>query len=92
MNQYDIVSVLWEDHTTFHNTDLPTELDDLIRPSLTIGVLYKETERHLVIASHIERYEYSDSADYTVILKGSVLGMKKYGEITIENLRSKEGS
>jgi len=92
MKQYKIVSVLWEDHSTFSGEDLPDELDLLIKPSLTIGLLYKLTKRYIVLASHIERFDYGDKADYTVILRGSVLGMNEYGTIEIDNLRSKEGS
>ena len=91
MKEYKIVSVIWEDHSSF-NGQLPTNLKTLIRPSITMGLLYKKTKRYLVIAHHIERFEHTDEAEYTVILSNCVLGMKEYGQIQLDNLRPKEGS
>lgn len=86
--KYPIVAALWEDHTSFRSAPLPTTLDDLIKPSLTVGILIKEDERYVIIASHIERYEYEDTGDYTAILKSSLLGeLQVYGKIEIDNLK-----
>jgi len=87
MKEYKIVSVIWEDHSTFSGETLPTELESLIQPSITTGLLYKKNKRYLIIAHHIERFDYGDKADYTVILRGSVLGMKEHGVLPIKNLR-----
>lgn len=88
MKDYKIVSVLWEDHTVYSARTLPKKLRGLIRPSLTIGFLYKQTKRYIVVASHVERYDHTDDVDFTVILRGSILGIKEYGTVTINNLRN----
>ena len=92
MKEYKIVSVIWEDHSSFSGQSLPTDLKSLIRPSITMGLLYKKTKRYLVIAYHIERFDYADEADFTVILRDSVLGIKEHGRLQLDNLRPKEGS
>lgn len=88
MKQYKIISVLWEDHTTFHGSYLPLKPHELIKPSITIGFLFKKTKRYLIVASHLERFDTEDKADFTVILRGSVLGIKEYGTIELNDLRS----
>ncbi len=92
MKTYKIVSVLWEDHSSFTQRQLPDDLSNLIRPSLTMGLLFKKTKKHLVIASHIERYDHVDEADFMVIYRSSILGIKEYGKISIDNLRSEGGN
>lgn len=92
MSQYKVVVALWEDHTVFREAELPNKLEEAIIPSLTTGILYKETDRYVVIVSHIERFENHDESDYTIILKGSILSMKEFGEVEIKKLRyHKEG-
>ena len=86
MKSYKIVSVLWEDASTFTGQELPQELIDLIIPSLTIGILYKQNKRYVIIASHIERYHDRDQADYTIILRNNIIAMQEHGTITLEDL------
>lgn len=92
MKQYKIVSVLWEDASTFSGQALPTKLKNLITPSLTIGILFKKSKRYVIIASHVEKYTDRDDADYMVILRSNILAIKEYGSIPLEELRTKEDS
>lgn len=92
MSSYKIVAAIWEDHTTFQGMALPDNLETAIRPSMTIGILYKETDRHIVLVSHIERYESNDACDYTIILKSALIGpLKEYGTVEIKKLRKQGG-
>lgn len=92
MKEYKIISVIWEDHSKFSGQPVPTDLKNLIKPSITIGLLYKKTKRYIVVASHIERFDYGDEADYTIILRNSVLGIQEYGVLPIQNLRPRGDS
>lgn len=93
MSNYEIVAALWEDHTEFRGAELPLNLDELIIPTLSIGFLYKETERFIVLVSDVERTEYIDACNFTVILKAALIGpLKEYGTIEVTELRIKEGS
>jgi hypothetical protein len=88
MSTYKVVAAIWEDHTVYQGMELPKKLDGFIQPSLTVGILYKETDRYLIIISHVERHEFSDQCDYTIILKSSLLGaLKEYGTIELKRLR-----
>jgi len=89
MKEYPIVAVLWEDHTTFSKAPLPKnqDLSQYIRPSLTIGLLYKKTRKFIVIVSHVDRYEDHDESDFTIIYKSAILSVKEYGTIKIDRLQ-----
>lgn len=92
MSLYKVVATLWEDHTTYRGAELPDKLDEIIIPSLTVGILFKETDRYQVIVSHIERFDDNDLSDYTIILKGSIVSTKEFGEVELKKLRyHKEG-
>lgn len=92
MREYPIVAVLWEDHTTFSRRELPknSDLSQYIRPSLTIGLLYKKTAKFIVIVSHVDRYEDHDESDFIIIFKDAILSMEKYGSIKIDRLSEGE--
>lgn len=87
MKDYDIVAVLWEDHIQFSRTTFVNNPDKAILPSLSIGVLYKETKKTITIVSNFERYHEHDDVDYMVILKSTVLSVKKFGSIKLRKIR-----
>lgn len=87
MKEYDIVAVLWEDHIQFSRTAFVKNPDKAIIPSLSVGILYKETKKTLTIISNIERYQEHDDVDYMVILKSTVVSVKKYGLIQLRQIR-----
>jgi hypothetical protein len=87
-DEFEVVVVLWEDHIRTDRSSIPSNPDELFqRPTLSIGVLLKETPKSILVVSDIERYDDRDEGTYMVILKNSILGIKKYGTIQIENLR-----
>lgn len=87
-DEYDVVVVLWEDHLSRDGFAIPLDPDELIeRPTVSVGLLVRETDKCLVIASDLERYEDRDDATYTVILKNAVVGMKSYGKMELHDLR-----
>lgn len=91
MKGYKIVAVLWEDHISKIGVEIPFNPDEVFEmPTLTAGILLRETEKSLLIAHDIERLEDIDSSIYTVILKSTVINMKEFGIIEIEELRWKE--
>lgn len=91
MNGYTVVAVLWEDHISRIGAELPQNPDEVFEmPTLTVGILLRETEKSLLIAHDIERLNDIDTSTYTVILKNAVLAVKEYGNIEIEGLRWKE--
>lgn len=92
MRDYPIIAVLWEDHTTFSRRELPkdSDLSNYIRPSLTIGLLYKKTRKYIILVSHVDRYDSHDEADFIVIFKDAILSIQEYGKIKIERLNEGE--
>lgn len=90
--EYPIVAVLWEDHSSFHARELPAtdDISEFIRPSLSLGLLYKKTRNYIVLVSHIDRYNEYDEADFHIIFKSSILAIQTYGQIKIDKIR-KEG-
>lgn len=85
--EYEIITVLWEDHRSFYGAPLPKDVDSLIEdPILSIGFLYKETDKVLVVASEVVPNEV-DEAHFTVIKKDAIVGLKKYGTISLRKFR-----
>lgn len=82
-----VVAVMWEDHVYVDRDSVPRDPDDLLTTTLSIGIVYKETDKALVLVNCIETYEDRDDASYTVILKSTIQAIKEYGEIEIETLR-----
>lgn len=81
MEKYRIAVVIWEDHYHVNQGELPEDLDD-IKPTLTVGIVLKETEKALILAHDVEPYE---DISYSVILKHAILGIKEYGEIELNH-------
>jgi hypothetical protein len=67
------------------------DLSDYIRPSLTIGLLYKKTKKFIIVAYNIDRYEEIDEADFIVIFSDSILSLQEHGRIKLRKLRNKGG-
>jgi hypothetical protein len=90
MRKYKIVAVLWEDHTRVTASEMVSDPDTAITPTLTVGILYKDTAKSYVVVSDIERYEDRDEATYTIIRK-PIVALQAYGEIEITRIREKGG-
>jgi hypothetical protein len=87
MQKYDVVAVIWDDHIAFERCTLIENPAKVLTPTLTIGFLFKETKDALIVVSNIERYHERDDANYIVILKGCIRGIKRYGKIKIKKIR-----
>lgn len=85
--EYKVIAVLWEDHAFYDRVTLPKNPDKEITPTLTVGILVKETDKTYIIASTIERYKDYDECTFMIILKATVLSTKEYGTIEIKRLR-----
>lgn len=83
VKKYSLESILWEDHTHVSRGQLPNNPDTFVTPTLSFGVITKETDKSLVLVSDIERYETGDETTYTIIFKSAIVGRKKYGEIKL---------
>lgn len=85
MNKYNIVAVFWEDHIQVTRSALVDNPDDLFdSPMLSVGILYKETPKSLLLIHDIERYPDRDDSTYIAILKSSVISTKIYGDIELD--------
>ena len=82
-----IVAVLWDDHIYVDRDRIPRNPDDLITMTLSVGIIYKETSKSMVLVNCIEKYEDRDDASFTVILKSTIQSIKEFGELEIDNLR-----
>lgn len=87
MRKYKIVAILWEDHTRFTSGPMVSDPDSAIMPTLSVGILYKTTEKSYVLISDIEKYDHRDDATYTIIRKPAVVSQQEYGEIELTPLR-----
>lgn len=87
MADYPIVAVLWEDHTFITREAVPKNADKELIPTLSIGILYRETAKTITLVSDIERYRDRDDTTFFIILKSTILSTKKYGMIHIKRLR-----
>lgn len=91
MSGYKVIGVIWEDHITKVATEIPSNPDEEFDvPTLTVGILLRETDKSLLVAHDIERLDTTDNATFTVILKSAVIGRKEYGEIDLDDIRWKE--
>jgi hypothetical protein len=89
---YPLVAILWEDHTQFRSEHIGSLKEDrnlitLIKPSLSIGFIFKETAKMIILVSTLERYDDRDEADFIVILKGCIVSIKEYGTIALAKLK-----
>lgn len=87
MRKHKIIAVLWEDHTRFTSGPMVTDPDTAIMPTLSVGILYKQTEKSLVLVSDIEKYDNRDDVTFTIIRKPAIISQQEYGEIELEKLR-----
>jgi hypothetical protein len=88
MNEYEIIAVLWQDHIQVTRSVLPKNPDKIVeKPTLSIGILMKETKKSILLVSDIERYEDRDEANYLIILKSSIVSMKGYGKVNLKKIR-----
>lgn len=88
MRKYPIVVILWEDHTQIIRSEMVKNPDEFLKPTLTVGILYKETDKSLILVSDIERYSSRDDATYFIILKSTIISRKDYGKIKLAKIRS----
>jgi len=87
---YKVVAVFWEDHITRISADIPENPDEIFEiPTLTVGLLMRETDKSLLLAHDIERFSEYDNSTYSVILKNAVISIKEFGEIQLDNIRWK---
>ncbi len=81
MTQYDIVAVFWEDHIQVTRSELINDPDELFEhPMLSIGLLYKETDKSILL---VHDFESNEKATYIAILKSTIVAMQKYGQIEL---------
>jgi len=84
---YPIVAVLWNDPHIVLRSELPgNTLENLITPTLTVGLLYQKTKDYIVLAHTIERSFDIDEADFTIIFSGCIISIKKFGKIKLIKL------
>lgn len=87
MKSYPVVAIFWEDHVFYERSPVVKPKDAIPVPTLTIGALYDEDDKVMIVISNIERYQHSDEATYMVILKSTVVAKKEYGKIKLRSLR-----
>lgn len=91
MKGYRVVAVLWEDHISKIGAEIPKNPDEVFEvPTLTVGILLRETDKSLLVAHDIERLTEVDNSIYTVILKSTVVSIKDYGVIKLDSIRWRE--
>jgi hypothetical protein len=88
MAEYPIVAILWEDHLAISRSHIPKNADKELIPTLSIGIIYSETEKTITLVSDIERYPDRDDTTYLIILKSTVTSVQKYGSIKVKKLRT----
>jgi hypothetical protein len=88
MAEYPIVAILWEDHLSISRATIPKDADKELIPTLSIGILYNETEKTVTLVSDIERYHDRDDTTFFIILKSTIVSMREYGKIKVKKLRT----
>lgn len=87
MSKYSIEIILWEDHMRVEREALPKNPDVFVSPTLSVGIVLRETEKVIVLVSNIERYPDRDDCNYLIIYKGSIISRAKKGTIKLKRLR-----
>jgi hypothetical protein len=87
MREYSIEVILWEDHTRVEREPLPQNPDDVVIPTLSVGIVAQETKKVVVLVSNIERYVSDLECNYLIIYKGSIIGRQEYGKVKIRKLK-----
>jgi hypothetical protein len=86
-SRYSIEIILWEDHTLVERGTIPDNPDEFVEPTLSVGIVMKETDKTLILVNNIERFKFQeDNANYLLIYKPTIIGRKKFGKIEIANL------
>jgi hypothetical protein len=89
--KYKIGAILWQDHLKVDRNDIPDDPDEaievLLRPTLSVGMIMRETEKSVLLVFDIERYGDHDEGTYLIILRPNILGITTYGEIELEDIR-----
>jgi hypothetical protein len=83
VKEYKVVAVLWDDHTTFERTTLIKNPESVLKPTLTVGFIYKKTAKTLTVVSDLEAYTDHTDASYVVILRSTIRSIKDYGTIEL---------
>ncbi len=88
MVEYPIVAIMWEDHMTTISSQIPKNPDESIEvPTLTVGILLSETDKTYLVAHDVERLTDIDNGTYSIILKSTVTGIKKFGNLPLNEIR-----
>lgn len=87
MRDYSLVAVLWEDHTGASRTSLPKNPDKFIITVLSVGLIIEETDKVIVLASEIEKYDDRDDVTFIAIIKSTIISTKKFGSLKIKKPR-----
>jgi hypothetical protein len=87
MPKYPIVAVLWKDHIAFTRSPLTKDIGEQQKPTISFGIIVQDTPEFLIVTSDIERYNDRDDMTFTLIYKGTIVSVKKYGTIKISELR-----
>lgn len=83
MKGYPIIGVLWQDHITRVAQELPDDPDSVVElPTLTVGILLRETDKTLLIAHDVELG--TTVSTHSIIYKNAVMTTINYGEIELE--------
>lgn len=82
-----IAAIIWDDHVYVDRDKIPKNPEEILTTNLSIGIVYQETDKVIVLVNGIEAYEERDDVSYTVILKSTIQGIKEYGDIDLETLR-----
>ena len=87
MRHFNVEIVLWEDHMRVEREAIPKDPDIFVSPTLSVGIIIKETKKIIVLVSNIERYPDRDDCNYLLIYKGSIISRSKYGKIKLRKLQ-----
>jgi hypothetical protein len=82
MTQYNIEAIFWDDHMQIVRDTLTEDPDEFLeRPMLSIGIVYKETDKSVLL---LHDYENTEKATYIVIVKNAIVARKSYGQIDLD--------
>lgn len=82
-----VAVVIWDDHVYVDRDVMPKNPDDILTTNLSVGIIYKETDKTLILVNCIEKYDDRDDTSFTAILKSTIQGIKEYGDIELDSLR-----
>lgn len=87
IKKFYLESILWEDHSHIERGAIPQDPDTFVLPTLSVGIVIKETDKTIILVSDIERYSYQkDDVTFMLIFKSAILARKKYGKIKIADI------